>query len=51
MVALAVLGGWLDWMISEGFSNQNDSVIPCPPGKLMGAGGEGPFPLVELLWF
>lgn len=27
LVVLAVLGGWLDFMMSESFSNLNDSVI------------------------
>ena len=25
---ILVIGGWLDWMISEGFSNLGDSMIP-----------------------
>lgn len=29
MVGLAVTGKWLDSMISEAFSNWNDSKIPC----------------------
>lgn len=40
-VIVTMLGGWLDWMISQVSSNLDDSMVRARPGAVVGGWGTG----------